>query len=45
MDKNNNKELAWGEIEIQDLLKNLYKGNSLDQMSKQEIDRMLEDLI
>ena len=42
---NNKKELIWGEIKILDLLKNLYKGKSFDQMSEQEIDRMLEDLI
>ena len=45
MNKDNNKELNWGEIEVQDLLKKLYKGKSLDQMSEQEVDRMLEDLI
>ena len=45
MNKDNNKELIWGEIEVQDLLKKLYKGKSLDQMTKQEVDRMLEDLI
>ena len=45
MNKDKNKELIWGEIEVQDLLKKLYKGKSLDQMSEQEVDRMLEDLI
>ena len=45
MNKDNNKELIWGEIEVQDLLKKLYKGKSLDQMTEQEVDRMLEDLI
>ena len=45
MNNDNNKELIWGEIEVQDLLKKLYKGKSLDQMSEQEVDRMLEDLI
>ena len=45
MNKDNNKELIWGEIEVQDLLKKLYKGKSLDQMTKKEVDRMLEDLI
>lgn len=45
MDKDNNKELIWGEIKLQDLLKKLYKGKSLDQMTEQEVDRMLEDLI
>ena len=45
MNKDKNKELIWGEIKVQDLLKKLYKGKSLDQMSEQEVDRMLEDLI
>ena len=45
MNKDNNKELIWGEIKVQDLLKKLYKGKSLDQMSEHEVDRMLEDLI
>ena len=45
MNKDNNKELIWGKIEVQDLLKKLYKGKSLDQMTEQEVDRMLEDLI
>lgn len=45
MNKNNNKELIWGEIDVQDLLKNIYKDKSFDQMSEQEVDRMLEDLI
>ena len=45
MNNDNNKELIWGEIEVQDVLKKLYKGKSLDQMSEQEVDRMLEDLI
>ena len=45
MNKDNNKELIWGEIEVQDLLKKLYKGKSLNQMTEQEVDRMLEDLI
>ena len=45
MDKNNNKELIWGEIKVIDLLKNLYKGTLLEQMSEREINRMLEDLL
>ena len=45
MNKDNNQELIWGEIKVQDLLKKLYKGKSIDQMSEQEVDRMLEDLI
>ena len=45
MNKDNNKELIWGEIEVQDLLKKLYKGKSLEQMSEKEVDRMLEDLM
>ena len=45
MNNDNNKELIWGEIKVQDLLKKLYKGKSLEQMSEKEVDRMLEDLI
>jgi len=45
MNNDNNKELIWGEIKVQDLLKKLYKGKSLDQMTEQEVDGMLEDLI
>ena len=45
MNKDKNKELIWGEIEVQDLLKKLYKGKSLEQMSEKDVDRMLEDLI
>ena len=45
MNKDNNKELIWGEIKLQVLLKKPYKGKSLDQMTEQEVDRMLEDLI
>ena len=45
MNKDNNKELIWGEIKVQDLLKKLYKGKSLEQMSEKEVDKMLEDLI
>ena len=45
MNKNNEKELIWGEIEVQDLLKKLYKGKSLEQMSEKEVDRMLDDLL
>ena len=45
MNKDNNRELIWGEVKVQDLLKKLYKGKSLEQMSGKEVDRMLEDLI
>ena len=45
MNKANNKELIWGEVKLQDLIKKLYNGKSLDQMTEQEVDRMLEDLI
>ena len=45
MNNDNKKELMWGEIKVQDLLKKLYKGKSLEQMSEKEVDRMLEDLI
>ena len=45
MNNDNNKELIWGEIKVQDLLKKLYKGKILEQMSEKEVDRMLEDLL
>ena len=45
MNNDNNKELIWGEIKVQDLLKKLYKDKSLDQMTEQEVNRLLEDLI
>jgi len=45
MNNDNNNELIWGKIKVQDLLKKLYKGKSLEQMSEKEVDRMLEDLI
>ena len=45
MNKDKEKELIWGEIKVQDLLKKLYKGKSLEQMSEKEVDKMLEDLI
>ena len=45
MKKDNNKELIWGEIKVIDLLKSLYKGKSLEQMTEEEVNRMLDDLI
>ena len=45
MNKDNNKELIWGEIDVKYLLKNIYKDKSFNKMSEQEVDRMLEDLI
>ena len=45
MNNDSIKELIWGEIKVLDLLKKLYKGKSLDQMTEKEVDRMLEDLI
>ena len=45
MNKDNNNELIWGEIKVQDLLKKLYKGKNLDQMTEKEVDRMLDDLL
>ena len=45
MNKDNNNELIWGEVKVQVLLKKLYKGKSLEQMSEKAVDRMLEDLI
>ena len=45
MDKDNHKELIWGKLKVQDLLRSLYKNKSFDQMSEQEINQMLDDLI
>lgn len=38
-------ELEWGEVTQEDILRRIYKKKSLDEMSKQEIDKMLDDLI
>ena len=45
MNKNEEKELIWGEIKVRDLLKSLYKGKTLEEMTEQEVNRMLDDLI
>ena len=45
MNNDNKQELIWGKIKVQDMLKKLYKGKNLDQMTEQEVDRMLEDLL
>lgn len=42
---NDNNEFIWGEVRVLDLLKSLYKGKNINQMSEQEVDKMLEDLI
>ena len=45
MNKDNEKELIWGEITVKNLVKSLYKGKNFDDMSEQEVDKMIEDLI
>lgn len=43
--KNEDKELIWGEISQTDILKSLYKNRKLDEMEEAEVNQMLEDLI
>ena len=45
MDIDEKKELVWGDITLEDLLRSLYRNKNFDEMSDKEIDRMLEDLI
>lgn len=37
--------LSWGEIIPEDIYRKLYKNKVLEQMSEEEINQMLEDLI
>ena len=39
------KELIWGKITNIDILKNMYQGKKLIDMSDEETNQMLEDLI
>ena len=43
--QDNEKDLIWGEISNSDIIKNLYHGKKLTDMSNQETNQMLEDLI
>ncbi len=43
--KNEDKELIWGEISQTDILKSLYRNRKLDEMEEAEVNQMLEDLI
>lgn len=38
-------ELEWGEITQEDILRRIYKQKSLKEMSDEEINKMLDDLI
>ncbi len=38
-------KLEWGEITREDILRRIYRQKSIEEMSAQEIDKMLEDLI
>ena len=38
-------KLEWGEITREDILRRIYRQKSTEEMSAQEIDKMLEDLI
>lgn len=38
-------DLEWGEVTQENILRRTYKHKSLKEMSDQEIDKMLDDLI
>lgn len=38
-------DLEWGEVSQEDILRRIYKNKSLEEMNKQEIAKMLDDLI
>mgnify|MGYP004649267929 FL=1 len=38
-------EFEWGKITREDILRRIYRQKSLDEMSEEEIDKMLNDLI
>jgi len=42
---NNNDIPVWGEFTKRSLLKTIYQKNKLENMSEDEVNRMLEDLI
>lgn len=37
--------LEWGKVTQEDILRRIYKHKSLNEMSDEEIDKMLDDLI
>ena len=43
--QDNEKDLIWGKILNVDILKNMYSGKKLIEMSDEEINQMFEDLI
>lgn len=40
-----NLDLEWGNVTKEDILRRVYKGKTLEEMSEKEIDKMLDDLI
>lgn len=38
-------DLEWGEVTQEDILRRIYKQKSIKEMSDEEIDKMLDDLI
>ena len=43
--QDNENDLVWGKVSNIDILKNLYHGKKLIDMSDEETNQMLEDLI
>lgn len=43
--QDNENDLIWGKVSNIDILKNLYNGKKLIDMSDEETNQMLEDLI
>lgn len=43
--ENDENTLEWGKITIENLLRQLYKDKNLTDMSDEEVNSMLEDLI
>ena len=43
--QDNENDLTWGKVSNIDILKNLYNGKKLIDMSDEETNQMLEDLI
>jgi len=43
--QDNENDLIWGKVSNIDILKNLYQGKKLIDMSDEETNQMLEDLI
>lgn len=38
-------ELEWGEVTREDIFRRMYRYKNVEEMSEQEIDKMLDDLI